>query len=170
MSDTAATPRRKWLGHPGLSVVIFATWLLANDSVYLGHVILAAVFALVLPRLTAEFWPDAPRIRRPGLALRLFAVFAYDVVIANFRVAILVIGPNARLRPAFLEVPLDLEDSFGVAILASMITLTPGTLSAHVRESERILVVHALDVDDEAAAIAEIKQRYEAPLREVLGC
>ncbi|MEX1362914.1 MAG: Na+/H+ antiporter subunit E [Nannocystaceae bacterium] len=168
----AAVPRRKWLGHPGLSVVIFATWLLANDSLDPGHIILAVLFALVLPRMTAEFWEDAPRIHRPGVALRLFMVFAYDVVIANFRVAVLVLGPNSRLRPAFIEVPLDLEDSFGVAVLATMITLTPGTLSAHMRERDQLLVVHVLDVDDgdEAALVAEIKQRYERPLREVLGC
>lgn len=167
-----AVPRRKWLGHPGLSVVIFGTWLLANDSLDLGHVILAVLFALVLPRLTAEFWEDAPRIHRPGVALRLFFVFAYDVVIANFRVAVLVLGPNARLRPAFIEVPLDLEDPFGIAVLATMITLTPGTLSAHMRERDKLLVIHVLDVDvgDEEALIAEIKQRYERPLREVLGC
>ncbi len=162
--------RPGWFGSPVMSVVIFATWLLANDSVDPGHILLALLFGLTLPRLTSEFWPDAPSLVRPGLAFKLFLVFAYDIVVANFRVAVLVLGSNDRLRPAFLEIPLDLEDPFGIAILASMITLTPGTLSAHVREGERILVVHAIDAEDEAAAIAEIKQRYEAPLREVLGC
>lgn len=161
---------RKWLSHPLLSLAVAATWLLANNSLDPGHVILAAVLGLLIPRVTREFWPDAPRVKRPGVALRLFAVFAYDVLVANVRVAILVLGPNARLRPAFLEVPLDLEDSFGIAILASMITLTPGTLSAHLRERDGTLIVHALDVGDQAAAIEEIKTRYEAPLREVLGC
>ena len=39
-----------------------------------------------------------------------------------------------------------------------------------VREDDGTLIVHALDVDDQAAAIEEIKTRYEAPLREALGC
>lgn len=161
---------RKWLSHPLLSLALAVIWLLANNSLDPGHIILAAVLGLSIPRVTREFWPDAPRVKRPGVAVRLFAVFAYDVLVANVRVAILVLGPNARLRPAFLEVPLDLEDSFGIAILASMITLTPGTLSAHLRESDGTLIVHALDVGDQAAAIEEIKTRYEAPLRKVLGC
>jgi len=161
---------RKWLSHPLLSLAVAGIWLLANNTLYPGHIILAVVLGLVIPRLTREFWPDAPRLARPGVALRLFAVFVYDVLVANVRVALLVIGPNARLRPAFLEVPLDIEDSFGIALLASMITLTPGTLSAYLRESDGTLIVHALDVGDQAEAIEEIKTRYEAPLREALGC
>jgi len=160
----------RWLARPGLSLVVAGVWLLANNSLAPGHLVLAAVLGVLIPGLTYSFWPDAPSLKRPLPALRLLLVFCYDVIVANLRVARLVLGPNRRLRPAFLEVPVDIEDAFGVAILASMITLTPGTLTAYVRESQRILVVHALDVDDEAAAIAEIKQRYERPLREALGC
>lgn len=162
--------RSKWLPHPVLSLVIGAVWLLANNSAYVGHIILAAILAVAIPRVTAEFWEDAPKLHKPGVALRLFFIFLWDILVANIRVARLVLGPTDRLRPAFLEIPLDLEDSFGIAILASMITLTPGTLTAHYREGDRILVVHALDVGDTEAAITEIKERYEAPLREVLGC
>jgi multicomponent K+:H+ antiporter subunit E len=32
------------------------------------------------------------------------------------------------------------------------------------------LLVHALDVDDVAALVAEIKQRYEQPLKEIFEC
>lgn len=158
------------LSRPALSATIAATWLLANNSVDPGHVILAVVFGLVLPRITRPFWPNAPRLRSPGVALKLLGVFMYDIIVANFRVAALVLGPNDKLRPAFLEVPLDIEDSFGIALLASMLTLTPGTVSAHVREGERVLLVHALDVGNDEEAIAEIKERYEAPLRKALGC
>ncbi len=111
-----------------------------------------------------------PRLARPGVAARLFAAFAYDVLIANFKVAVLVLGPNARLRPAFPEIPLDIEDAFGISLLASMITLPPGTLSAHVRENDHVLVVHAFDVQNAGEEIELIKRRYEAPLREASGC
>ncbi|MEM1023551.1 MAG: Na+/H+ antiporter subunit E [Myxococcota bacterium] len=160
----------RWFGRPWLSLVVAGTWLLANNSAAPGHLVLAALLGLLLPGLTYAFWPDAPSLRRPIPALRLMIVFAYDVLIANLRVARLVLGPNDRLRPAFLEVPIEIEDAFGVAVLASMITLTPGTLTVYFRESSSVLVVHALDVDDETAAIAEIKRRYESPLRKALGC
>ena len=161
---------KRWFGRPGLSLTVAVVWLLANNSLDPGHIVLAVLLGLLIPALTHAFWPDAPGLKRPLPALRLLFVFTWDIVVANLRVARLVLGKNDRLRPAFLEVPLDIEDSFAVAILASMITLTPGTLTAFVRERGPVLVVHALDVDDEAAAIAEIKLRYERPLKEALGC
>ena len=162
--------RSSWLPHPLLSICIGAVWLLANNTLYPGHIILAVLFGIGIPRVTREFWPDAPTLARPAVAAKLFGVFAYDVVVANFKVAVLVLGPNDRLRPAFLEVPLDTDDAFAISILASMITLTPGTLSAYVRESDHILIVHALDVENVQEEIDLIKQRYEKPLKEALAC
>ncbi len=155
---------------PLLSMMVAGTWLLANNSLYIGHLILAALLGIALPRLTVHFWPDAPRVKKPGVAARLLAVFAYDVAVANFQVARLVLGSNDRLRPAFVDVPLDLRDEFGVALLASLVTLTPGTVSADYDPTLSVLRVHALDVEDGDALIKEIKQRYETPLREALGC
>jgi multicomponent K+:H+ antiporter subunit E len=75
-----------------------------------------------------------------------------------------------RIHPAFLEIPLDTRDDFVATILGSIITLTPGTVSIDIDRERRILHVHALDVDDPAAMVAEIKSRYEAPLKEIFGC
>lgn len=161
---------RRWLPSPLLSAVIATTWLIAKNSIDPGDVILGAALGISIPLLTRPFLLDGPSLARPGRALALLRVFAWDVVVANFRVAALVLGPNARLRPAFVEVPLELEDEFAIAVLASMITLTPGTLSALFREEERVLVVHALDVEDPDALVEQIKRRYEAPLKEALGC
>ena len=156
--------------HPVLSVLVALTWLLAQNSLYLGHIILAVAFGIGLPRLTTNFWPGAPKLRRPGVALRLLGVFGYDILVANFHVARLVLGPNDRLRPGFLKVPLDIEDEFGIALLASMVTLTPGTLSADLDDDHRTLLIHALDIDDADAMVALVKSRYERPLQEALGC
>ncbi len=172
MSDpsTPETQGPGLLPHPLLSVLVAATWLLAQNSLYIGHIMLAVGLGITLPRLTHGFWPGAPRLRRPAVALRLLAVFGYDILVANFHVARLVLGPNDRLRPGFIEVPLDLQDDFGIALLASMVTLTPGTVSVDLDDEHRTLLVHALDIDDAAAMVALIKSRYEKPLKEALGC
>lgn len=158
------------LPHPILSLMVAVTWLLANNTLYVGHLILAVFLGIVLPRLTVHFWPDAPTLHRPGVALRLLAVFAYDIVVANFHVARLVLGPNGKLRPAFLEIPLDLDSDFAISLLASMITLTPGTVTVDYDPERSVIHVHALDTDDPDAMVKEIKQRYETPLKEALGC
>jgi multicomponent K+:H+ antiporter subunit E len=82
----------------------------------------------------------------------------------------LVLGPLDRLDPAFVEVPLDLDDPFIATLLGSIVSLTPGTVSIEVDHDRRLLHVHALDVDDPATLIATIKARYEAPLKEIFRC
>jgi len=55
----------------------------------------------------------------------------------------------------------------GIAALTSMITLTPGTVSAALSDDRKYLLVHVLNLDDEQHLITEIKRRYEAPLMEI---
>ena len=62
---------------------------------------------------------------------------------------------------------LDLEDPNAIAALASMITLTPGTLSAKLTPDRLQLLVHIIDTDDPDGEIHRIKQRYERPLQEL---
>ncbi|MNE59191.1 Na(+)/H(+) antiporter subunit E [compost metagenome] len=109
----------------------------------------------------------APRIRSPLRLLRFIGLVLYDIVVANLQVARLVVGPTRTLRPAFVEIPLELTDDLPITILASVITLTPGTVSADLSADRRTLLVHGLDVPDPAGLVADIKARYEAPLKEI---
>ena len=153
---------------PLSSVLVFVVWLLLNGTLDPAHVLLAAVLAVAIPRFTAPLRPDRPRIRHWGVALRLAVVVLWDIVKSNVEVARRILGPEGRITPQFVWVPLALKSPHGVLTLAGMITMTPGTISAEVSPDHRHLLVHALHVDGgEAGAadlIAAIKQRYEAPL------
>lgn len=161
---------RSFVRHPLLSALLLAVWLLANNSVAPGHVLLGLVLALAIPAVTHIFWPDAPVVRRYAPIPRLLAAVLRDIVVANFRVAILVLGPTKRLRPRFLVVPLTVEHPFSITTLAGIITLTPGTVSANISGDRRTLLVHALSEEDAEGAVATIKERYERPLLEIFGC
>ncbi|NJN06193.1 MAG: monovalent cation/H+ antiporter subunit E [Rhodobacteraceae bacterium] len=108
-----------------------------------------------------------PSCRRPLVALRLLGVFLRDVVVANVEVARRILGPEAAIHSRFVWMPLTIESQQGKAVLAAMVTMTPGTLSVDITEDGHWLLVHAFNLDDEQALIAEIRQRYEAPLREI---
>lgn len=155
---------------PALSVAIFLLWAALTNAASLGAILLGALLALALPLVTRPFWPEAPRLARPGVVLRLAARVAVDIVLANVAVARRVVGPLDRLRPAFVEVPLDLRDPFVATILASIVSLTPGTVSIDVDRERWVLCLHALDAPDPDALIREIKQRYEELLKEMFAC
>jgi len=152
---------------PLLSLTLFLAWLMMNQSLSAGNVVLALIFALALPRIFGDFQVAQPRIRRPAVIVRLAFVVGYDIVMSNIEVARRILGPESRIHPRFVWVPLDIRDPHGIAALAGIITMTPGTLSSDLTDDRSHLLVHAFNVDDEQALIASIKERYETPLREI---
>ena len=157
------------LPYPSLTLVLWLTWLLLNGF-SVGHALLGLILAVVLPLGTRPFWPQVPLVRdRMGL-LRFVLRVAKDILLANLAVALKVLGPVKDLQPGFVEVPLDLRDSFAITVLTSTVSLTPGTVSADVSEDRTRLLVHALHVEDPEALVAEIKQRYEGPIKEIFEC
>lgn len=163
------------------SLVLFFVWLLLSQSIAAVHIFFGVILAVVLPLITARFRDPQPRIKRPILALRYMLRVLADIIVANVQVAIIILGPRHKLKPAFVRVPIDLHYSLPLTILANTVSLTPGTVSADIyphAESidssqplpQRWLLIHVLDLTDEAKLIASIKQRYEAPLKEIFQC
>jgi len=150
--------------HPLLTPALAAVWLLLNNTLDLGHLVLGLLLGWLIPLFTLRFWPERVRIQRPGHLFRFIVVVLYDIVVANLAVARRILGRPERLSPAFITVPLELESDLAISLLANTICLTPGTVSAYLSEDRRSLLVHALDAPDPAATRAQIKARYEAPL------
>jgi multicomponent K+:H+ antiporter subunit E len=161
---------RRLFPHPHLSALLLVIWLLLVNSVSPGQVVLGAVLAVLVPLFTNAFWTDRPAALRLWPLLRYAVVLLADILIANIQVAMLILGPAKRLQPAFIHYPLALQSEFAITVLASTISLTPGTVTADVDADGRGLLIHALDVDDEAALIRQIHQRYELPLKEIFEC
>lgn len=158
---------RRWLPAPMLSASLWAIWLLLNNTLDPAHMVLGAVLALAIPLYAGRLWPERPRPRRPGMVLRLGLAVLWDIVLSNLEVARRVLGPEARLRPGFVWLPLAVRDPYAIATLAGIITLTPGTLSAELSPDRRHLLIHALHLEDPEALVSTIKARYEAPLLEI---
>ena len=158
---------RRWLAHPMLSLLLAAVWLLLQQSVDPANLIAAAVFGLVVPWLLHGFLGPALKPRSLPGATRLAFIVLWDIVVSNVAVARLVLSPVRSPRPAWVPVPLELRHPGAVTLLASIITMTPGTVSCTVDEERHCILVHALDCDDAAALAAQIKDRYERPLKEL---
>jgi len=156
------------LPHPVLSVLLLVVWMLLVNDLSFGTLFLALVFAVLIPLITSRYWPDRPRIRiGPDLVVYL-AVVLFDILVANFQVAwIILTRRNRDLRSRWLVVPVELCSAEALTVLAGTISLTPGTVSSDVSADGRALLVHALDVADPEAEVARIKQRYEARLLKV---
>ncbi|MGP0149824.1 Na+/H+ antiporter subunit E [Pseudomonas oryzihabitans] len=158
------------LPHPLLTMLLTIAWLLLNNTLSLGQLLLGLLLGWGIPLLCRDFLLRTPRLRRPGLLLRYMLVVLYDIVVANLHVARLVLGRPEALRPAFIEVPIDIEDEFLLTLLACVVSLTPGTVSSGLSGDRKTLLLHSLDVDDQDEVIRQVKTRYEAPLKEIFEC
>lgn len=150
-----------------ISVTIFVFWLLLTDSLGFGAVLMGLLMATVVPPFAARLDREFARIGSLRRVPKMLAIALWDIVRSNVRVAIQVLGPESRIHPGFIWVPLDIANIHGIAALTSMITLTPGTVSAELSDDRRYLLVHVLHLDDPETLIAEIKHRYEKPLMEI---
>lgn len=153
-----------------LSVLLLLVWLLLVDSFAIGHWLLGAFLGVCIPLLTNRLLVGRSQEWHPLLLLKLLVLVMWDILVANIQVARLTLGPIERLRPAFVEVPIELENDLAISVLVSIVSLTPGSVSSDLSDDRKTLLVHGLDVPDKAALIAEIKQRYEAPLKEIFPC
>jgi len=157
----------KMVPHPILSLLVLAVWLLLWKSLSPGTIALGMIAAVALPIFARRFWPDAPGVQRLAPLFTYLAVFARDIFVANIEVAISVVLPNSKLRPTFLEIPLEIDHPFLITILANTISLTPGTVTTNVAGDRGHLLVHCLDCEDPDEEIRIIKERYESRLQEI---
>jgi multicomponent K+:H+ antiporter subunit E len=155
-----------WFDHPALSALLAGSWLALSHSLEPVHLLSAALIGLVLPRLLRPFMPEPSAIRWAPVP-RLLAVVVWDIVMSNIAVAKLVLGPISRIHPGWIEVPLASQHHRVNALFASIITTTPGTVSAVIDEQRGLILVHALNCDDAAAMAADMKTRYEEPLLQI---
>lgn len=152
-----------------LALALATIWLLLNGSLDPAQVALGVALAIALTLLASRLSPVRPRLRRPYLLLALLVVVLGDVIRSNVAVARIILGLNGGrpVHPGFLDIPLDLRDPHGLALLAAIVTSTPGTAWAGVSADGGTLTLHVLDLQDEAYWVRTIKDRYERPLLRV---
>ena len=156
------------LPHPFVSVLVALSWLMLGHSAELFDIVVAIILGLIIPKLIQPFIVKTPNIHWI-LAIKLFFVILWDIVVSNIRVAKQVLGPTKNLHPKWYRVPLDTDHEHVNTLLAMIITTTPGTVSAGIDQERGDILVHALNSDDPDAEILEIKERYEAPLMAIFN-
>ncbi|RIX74419.1 Na+/H+ antiporter subunit E [Acidovorax cavernicola] len=159
---------KRLMPSPPLSFALFVIWLLLNQSLEAATLLSAALLAIAVPLITKGLRPATVRMRRPGVALRLSFLVTFDMLKSAYDVARLLLTRRTEdISANFVQIPLDMRDPNGLAVLAMIMCLTPGTAWGEVSFDRTTLLIHVFDLEDEAAFIALIKTRYERPLMEI---
>lgn len=126
----------------------------------LGYGLLAVTQRLMAP---SRYFSTVPKV----VSFILF--FVAELIQANVRMALTVLSPRLRPRPAVVAIPLDVHSDPAISLLANLITLTPGTLYLDVSADRRVMYVHTIHVDDLERFRQEIKSGFERRVKEFLA-
>lgn len=159
---------RRWLPFPLLSLGLLVMWLLLNQSVSPGQLLLGAILAVIGGWLLRAVQAPKQSVRNPVAIVRLLLIVLRDIIRSNIAVAGIVLSPRRQeITSGFVNIPLDIRNPYGLSILACIVTATPGTLWVNFNSSTGTLLLHVLDLVDEQTWIDTIKGRYERLLREI---
>lgn len=152
-----------------LGLLLAIIWMAITGLFTLPNLLLGAAIGLVAMLLMRDRIGGRLLWRRAVRILGLAWIFLRELVISALSVARFVLTPNLRaaLRPGFVAFPLTVTSDAEIALLANLITLTPGTLSVDVSADRKVLYIHALDVSDPDKLVAGIAKGFEARIIEV---
>ena len=100
-------------------------------------------------------------LRRIVHAVRLAAFFAWELMVANFRVAADILRPHTTIRPAVVAIPLDVTTDAEILLLSMLINITPGSVTIDLSDDRRTLYVHVMHMTTVEASRREIKTGFE---------
>ncbi|MCD2315281.1 Na+/H+ antiporter subunit E [Sphingomonas sp. IC-11] len=160
---------RRWFPHPLITGGLFVMWLLLTQSFSPGQILLGAAVAVLGGGVMNALRPQRHRVARLRVIVALACAVLADVLRSNFAVAAIVVARRRPYTSGFMSVPIALTNRHALAVLAIIITATPGTMWVEFDRRQGMLLIHVLDLVDEERWVRVIKQRYEARLIEIFG-
>ena len=129
-------------------LLYFTLWVIFNGNITLeiclfGVVIAAAVFAFTCKFMDYSIEKEINLMKKIPKMLRYVGVLVLEIVKANFAVIHMILSEKEELEPTLVSFHSHMKTPTGRALLANAITLTPGTITVNLEDSD--YVVHCLD-------------------------
>jgi multicomponent Na+:H+ antiporter subunit E len=152
------------------NLILALAWATATGDFSVSNALLGFAISFFSLFAVRRALPETRYFGRFRSVIRFLGFFLWEMLLANLRVAYDVVTPRHRMRPGVIAVPLDARTDVEIALLANLITLTPGTLSLDVSDDRRVLYLHVMyiDHDDVEAVRGQIKEGIERRLLGVL--
>lgn len=151
-----------------INILLALVWGAVTGSFSLLNLLFGFLIAAIALWIIREQFHTGAYIARAWRVTSLLLVFLKDLAISALRVAAIVLSPTRSYQPGFIAFPLTTDRNAEIAILANMITLTPGTLSVDVSDDKTTLFIHCIDVPDTEAIKRDIAEGFERKIMEAM--
>lgn len=150
-----------------LNLVLALIWILLVNSITIIDFFIGYVIGIILLYFFRRFLNFDFYFYRVIALFKLVIIFTKELIITNIDVAKLVLSKDMKLNPGIIVLPTELKSSWEIATLASIISLTPGTLSMAFSDDGKIIYIHSLHIEDKEEAIRKLKSTFEKRIMEV---
>jgi len=152
----------------GINVLIAFVWLFLDKTYTVAEFAVGFALGAIITGLYAKLSGQKDfYLVRFFKFLKFLLVCLYELHVACFQVLVLVLSPKLNLKPGIIRMKVDLPTDFRLVFLASLINLTPGTLTLEVSPDKKTLYIHALNIDDAEKIVSGIRKSFENGIREV---
>jgi len=148
------------------SLLLAFAWTALRGELSLRHLVEGYTLGYIVLQVLRRGGVLPDRYRgKVGTFIGLFVFLAYELVLANIKLALDVIRPSRTMCPAVVRVPLDVESDAEILMLAALINLTPGSVALDVAEDRRTMYVHVMHMETPEATRRELKDGFEARVK-----
>ncbi len=152
-----------------LNLSLALIWMLLSNDFSFSAFLVGYVISLAFLYLFRSFLQFDLYFTKIIASAKLLLVFIKEMVVANINVAKIVLSPKMKAKPGIIAYPTELKTGLEVTLLASLITLTPGTLVMSFSDDQQTLYIHTLNINSKKEVIAGIKTTFEKGILEVTG-
>jgi multicomponent Na+:H+ antiporter subunit E len=151
------------------SILLAFAWAALQGEISLANLVVGYLVGYAILALLARGGVmPATLASRTGRAIGLAGFFAWELLLANFRVAADVLRGN-RMEPAVVGIPLDVTSDGEILLLSMLINITPGSVTIDLSEDRRTLYVHVMHMTSADETRREIKNGFERRVRLLFG-
>jgi multicomponent K+:H+ antiporter subunit E len=154
--------------HPVLALSFWIMWLLLNGFTP-GHLILGFIVATGAALAFTSLDPEPVKLRSFRAIIELFLRVVVDIYHSNVAVIKIILTRPPERKAGFVVVNLQLRGRLPLAILACIVTVTPGTAWVNFNPATGGLLIHILDKGNEDEFRTVITQHYERLLMEIFA-
>lgn len=152
--------------YPFLAVGLILVWLLLAGFTR-GQFVLAVGVGIGASHMLSALGEVSPKVRRVSALVKLLGIVLFDILRSNIAVAAILLKGERRPRTSgFVTVPLRLRNPNGLAVLAIVLTSTPGSAWLDYNSTRNELLIHVFDLLEEEEWRDTIANRYENLLLE----
>lgn len=142
----------------GLGSLIVLVWLLLWDTFQVANVLSGVLVALVVLKVVPGPRFDVrPPVIRPIATFRFVARVGIDLLRANLAVTREIISRESSVNTAVVAVPLPDTSPGLLTVVASVLSLSPGTMPIEVIDEPGTIYIHVLKLADIEAKRREVQ-------------